>query len=225
MIKSTGRRMAPWGVDRDDLWVAGAMGVLDALSRFEPNRGWRFSTYAHWWVRAYQSQVAREHLAHGFVAHPTNRSYTTSQIVRERARVESLFLHEDVVRTISEHLGVSTRRVDRILRSLEVVISLDESVGSKPGRTRLDTMRQEGPGADEVLEEREQMVAIQELVAEALEHLPGRDRRVIQMRFFDNMTLEAIGREIGVSRERVRQLEARSLNKMRKYLKVNPRHP
>lgn len=214
-------RFRNYGLPVGDLLQEGNLGLLQAAARFEPERGVRFSTYASWWVRsAMQDYILRNW--------SIVRTGTTSaqkslffNLRRLRAKIEGETgapLSEDGRIRIAADLKVAARDVEAMeLRLAASDQSLNAPVGEDGEEDWQDFLADQRPSPEaQVIELRDSRRRNQWLVS-ALRQLPDRERKIITRRLLqDNpATLEELGRELGVSKERVRQLERRALEKLR----------
>lgn len=225
MIRIKARSLLAHGLDMAELRSAGYMGVVHALRKFDPTKGIQFLTYAVFWVRAYQILALKEHVTRGLTHHPLNRSSKALRLTR--LRVSATALHgeySDVVRSISTDMNLPEHKVRTMLSGFGLMSSLNVPVGPESDTTFLDALHNDSPLADESLADLEYRVGIRGLVAVAYGSLKERERTIMRARYEEGLTLEQIGQRLGLSRERVRQLEARSLMRMRKTLRVDE-HP
>ncbi len=214
-------RFRNYGLPVGDLLQEGNLGLLQAAARFEPERGVRFSTYASWWVRsAMQDYILRNW--------SIVRTGTTSaqkslffNLRRLRAKIEGETgapLTEAGRVRIAADLKVAARDVEAMeLRLASNDQSLNAPVGEDGEDDWQDFLADTRPSPEaQVIERRDSRRRSRWLITALLE-LPERERRIIQRRLLQDepATLEELGRELGVSKERVRQLERRALEKLR----------
>lgn len=193
---------------QQDLRQQGALGLLRAIETFEPERGLRFWTYARWWVRA----SIRSFVWHNRRIVPLSSNRTHRRLATNIHRVESNLGADATPAKIADELGVSEEDVERVQTALrQGDVSLD---GPHVPATFHQDARHD-PEAD--ADARAKGARRRELVGEALEVLDERERHIVQRRFLssDPEPLASIGRRMGISRERVRQLSERALRKMR----------
>lgn len=209
-------------VPLDDLVQEGHLGLLHALKKFNPDRGARLTTYASYWIRAYiLNAILRQH--------GPLRTFTSNEhrkIFFGLARAKHFLNGSANPKTIATFLGVPERDVLDILpRMAGGDVSLDAPLSVKnDGRTettRANVVPSDLPGPEDAFgakEEREDQCL---RLSRALRSLPPRDRDILRARFAEEPeTLEEIGKRLGVSRERVRQLERRALGVVRKRVQV-----
>jgi RNA polymerase sigma-32 factor len=178
-------------------------------------------TYAGYWIRAFVLEsVVRSTSMVGAGSGPL-RSKLFFRLRRERARVANL--ERDPQRRIemmAERFGVSPEKMDQMLRRLEGKdVSLDAKVFDDSGLSLVDTLEDEGSLQDELVDRSHRQGALESRLSDALLALDERERFIVEHRLLrddeDEMTLAALGRQLGVSRERARQLEARAKQKLR----------
>lgn len=204
-----------------DLIAEGNVGLVIAVRKFDPHRGTRFVTYAGYWIRAYILEaVVRSTSLVGAGSGPL-RSKLFFRLRRERAQVATI--ERDPTRQIeimAERFDTTPSKMAAMLRRLEAKdVSLDVQVFDDAGATLVDTLVADGESQEVVAERNEQRARLQNELEDALDVLDTRERYIVENRLLrhreDEMTLAALGRELGVSRERARQLEARAKQKLR----------
>lgn len=204
-----------------DLIAEGNVGLVIAVRKFDPHRGTRFVTYAGYWIRAYILEaVVRSTSMVGAGSGPL-RSKLFFRLRRERAQVATI--ERDPTKQIemmAERFDTTPKKMAAMLRRLEAKdVSLDMQVFDDAGATLVDTLVSDGEGQDVVAERNERRARLQNELEDALDVLDKRERYIVENRLLqhreDEMTLAALGRELGVSRERARQLEARAKQKLR----------
>jgi RNA polymerase sigma-32 factor len=211
-----------YGVKIADLIAEGNVGLLVAARKFDPERGVRFVTYAGYWIRAYVlDAVVRSTSMVGGGTGPL-RSKLFFRLRRERARVHNLVADpSERLRVLAERFDVTPERMQEMMRRLDARdVSLDTTVFDDSETTLVDTLVSPGESQEENLARARQKSALQEATDQALAQLDQRERYIIERRVMGDaeMSLAAIGRQLGVSRERARQLEARAKKKLRKSL-------
>lgn len=211
-----------YGLRLADLIAEGNVGVVTALRKFDPDKGTRFVTYAAYWVRAYiLNYVIRSWSLVGSGSGPL-RSKLFFQLRRERARIANLVSEKDeAMEQLATQLGTTVEKLTPMLQRLESRdVSLDQQMYADSEQTRLDMLESTEVPQDEQVEHRERNELLDGRVKNALSTLDSRERYIVEQRMLaeDELSLAEIGRRLGVSRERARQLEARAKKKLRKSL-------
>ncbi len=211
-----------YGIRVGDLVAEGNLGLMMAVKKFDPERGTRFVTYAGYWIRAYiLDLVVRSSTMVGAGSGPL-RSKIFFRLRRERAKVANLVEDADERDEIlAAKFNVSKERMQEMTRRLDARdVSLDAQVFTDSSVALVDTMAGDLPAQDEQYLEAERESAVHELLSGALDGLDRRERYIVEQRIMgdEEMSLADIGRELGVSRERARQLEARAKKKLQKQL-------
>lgn len=213
-----------YGLRLSDLVAEGNLGLMLAVNKFDPDRGTRFVTYAGYWIRAYVlDMVVRATSMVGAGSGPL-RSKLFFRLRRERAKVANLVSDQDQRdEMLAERFNMSTEKMREMTRRLDARdVSLDAQVFSDSQVTLLETLEDHDSLQDEKLYGMEHEHAVKGALDEALASLDKRERYIVEQRIMrdDEMSLAAIGRRLGVSRERARQLEARAKKKLKKELAV-----
>ena len=211
-----------YGIPISELVAEGSLGLILAVRKFDPERGTRFVTYAGYWIRAYVLDLVVKSASMVGGGSGALRSKLYFRLRRERARVSN---HEQdqsaVVETLAKQFHVDTERMARMLRQIDARdVSLDVTAHSDSSMTMLDTLQDDGVSQEEELMASEQQVGLNDRLDSALGALDRRERYIVEQRIMgdDEMSLAELGRRLGVSRERARQIEARAKRKLRKRL-------
>lgn len=210
-----------YGIPLADLVAEGNFGVVHALKKFEPERGNRFVTYAAYWIRAYiLNYIIRSWSLVG-VGSGALRSKLFFKLRRERIRIANLFGEgEQADAMLAEKFGMTAPQVMTLVRRLEQRdVSLDTKVYDDAATTLGDTLPATVPDHDDVLAADQMGTIARDAVRIAIGDLDPRERYIVEHRMMadaeDELSLAEIGRRLGVSRERARQLEARAKKKLK----------
>lgn len=209
------KRYKNMGVPLADLINEGNLGLIDAVNHFDLNRKVRFLSYAVWWIR--QRIISTlNHYATSVRVNPEHRAK-----LRKIQEATERFLqdtgYDPTTEEVARELGLTPEEVERARQMVARDVSLDAPVSpDSEGTTLSDIIEQTAlPPPDEFYEEEE----LQEIVNRALSTLEERERKILTQYFgigIENpMTLEQIGRKLGISRERVRQIKDRAIEKLR----------
>jgi RNA polymerase sigma-32 factor len=214
-----------YGFRMADLVEEGNIGLLEAVKRFDPSRNLRFMTYAAYWVRAYiLAHVLKQFSMVGVGTGPL-QSKLFFRLARERARLSSQLGEGDVsgiTDALAEKFHTSTTRIDEMSMRLERRdTSLDAPVFGDSEATMLDTLHDDRQSQEDQAADAQRDESVRQAVATVWKHLDERERAILDLRLLtdgDEVTLADIGKQFGLSRERVRQLEARVKSKLRRAL-------
>ena len=213
LVIHNARRYTGQGVSLGDLVQDGIIGLNRAVEKFDWRKGYKFSTYATWWIRqACQRAIANQSKTIRIPVHVDERRRKLS---RTRQRFEAANGREPTLDELAEAAGMELQHAQEALDAVEATVSLNQSIGEDSGEFG-DLFAD--PEAVDPAEEAGQSLR-DHAVRKALKGLPERERRIVELRFgigegAEPRSLEAIGRELGLTRERVRQLEADALMKL-----------
>jgi RNA polymerase sigma-32 factor len=203
-----------------DLIQEGNLGLLVAVDRFDPARGVRLTTYAVWWIRAYIQEYIRR--SWSMVRFGTTRAEQRCfyRLRRERQRLERNGGKAEPEK-LAAALGITTRELESIeSRITRRDLSLDDAAYVDTDETRGDRIADDRPGPETRVAEEEVHKRAHDEIHRAMETLDERERDILHRRYLaaKPATLKEIGAQFGISRERVRQLEARAMAKLRERL-------
>jgi RNA polymerase sigma-32 factor len=217
-------RYRRYGLPVGDLVSEGNVGLMTALGKFDPDRGTRFVTYAAHWIRALiLDHVIRAHSLVGVGSGPL-RSKMFFRLRREKAKIMARTLDPDIINEeLGAKLGVSAEKVALLGERLDARdLSLDLPSREDSTQTILDTLASSAPSQEDRLSDAERAGRIASSVEDAVRDLDPRERYIVEVRILadapDELSLAEIGRRLGVSRERARQLEVRARAKLKKRL-------
>jgi RNA polymerase sigma-32 factor len=222
LVIKIARGFAGYGLPLSDLIAEGNVGLMQAAQKFEPERGFRFATYAMWWVRA----AVQEYILHsnsivkmGTTAAQKKLFFNLRQIKSRLDLSSAGDLSPEAVETIAAALGVPEADVVDMNRRLSAGdASLNVTTAEESETEWLDRIVDERPTQDIVLAEADEKSQRHKLLIASLTRLNEREREILVERRLreEPLTLEDLGQRFHVSRERIRQIEARAIEKLRK---------
>jgi RNA polymerase sigma-32 factor len=208
------------GLPLGDLVQEGNIGLAQAASRFDPERGVRFSTYANWWIMAeIQDFILRNSSIVRFATTPTHRSlfFKLRRIRSRQALNADGTLPSEEREKLAEALGVKIAEVERVDSSLaRNDQSLNSTRADDDQEEMMDFLADPGPNPEEIATTTLDGAVRDDKLRQAIDLLSDREQRIIKCRFLTDrrVTLAEIGVEFGVSKERIRQLEGKALAKL-----------
>ena len=222
LVIKIARGFAGYGLPVSDLIAEGNVGLMQAAQKFDPDRGFRFATYAMWWIRA----AIQEHILHstsivkmGTTAAQKKLFFNLRQLKGRLEQFEAGDLPPEAVATIATELEVPEKDVVEMNRRMSAADgSLNETVLEDGEIEWLDRLVDERPSQEAMLAEADEITQRRKLLGEAMAGLNAREREIlVERRLRDEpLTLEDLSRRLHVSRERIRQLEVRAVDKLRK---------
>ena len=222
-VIAIGLQYRRYGVTLGDLIAEGSVGLVTAVRKFDPHRGTRFVTYAGYWIRAFVLEaVVRSSTMIGAGSGPF-RSKLFFRLRRERARLSNLIADpEELIATLAAEFDTTSEKMTELLRRLDQrEISLDAPAYHDSDSTLVEMLPGAAEPQDVIVARQRRQSGIELRLEGALSVLDERERLIVEKRILsdDSASLASLGRELGVSRERARQLEARAKKKLADELK------
>ena len=225
LVAKIARGYRGYGLPISDVISEGNIGLMQAVQRFEPERGFRFATYAVWWIRAAIQEYIRRSLSLVKMATTHNQRKLFFNLRKVKSKISALDegdMRHDQIETIAKRLGVTKQDVIDMNRWFSGDASLNAPIreDGDSGEWQ-DWLVDEGASQETTLAARDEFDYRRKALASALSVLNDRERRIFEARRLaeDPITLADLAAEFGVSRERVRQIDVSSLEKVRKAVK------
>jgi RNA polymerase sigma-32 factor len=217
-----------YGMKLSDLIQEGNIGLIKALKKFDPYRGYRFISYAVWWVRAYIESFIIRNWSLVKIGTTQSEKKLFYKIGKVRKALDSNRDRPEKYQKAATDLGVSEEDIMEMEQRMSSRdLSLDVPFGEDHELTHLDLLRQDGINQEELIAQEEERKIQEQRVRNAMEHLSKKEVYVVKNRVMadEPLTLQEIGNHLKLSRERVRQIEGEALMKLKRRMSHLSAHP